>query len=494
MDQIKELGNIIQKENPGFYNELIQTDSKKGMLFRAVMEGIVSSDKEASLLIYGKVDEGKKYQMLKRNVKEQLISQVNSVNNKNHHSFTLIESDCREKLTLIANLLSNNVFHNAEKLLQQVIRKAEKFYLYNVLKEAAVQQRQIFSIKGFPEQVIEWNEKVIHYSQQDDFGIYARGATQFFKAHFIHQCSLLKELSLKAEKDSDIIREKLKESYSPVLELSRYEIQIFGACHRNKYELLPGYIRKIHNLMKKYTFIGNKVLNFNLLLMEGRSFLVSDRLTDAGRKIKECLESSDYKSFLKFEVQALNYSLNVKTEDYETAGEIVNEVFNAYEFKLFHPEAKASWYIRKAYLYFIYYARQDVRSIRKYTPEYASSNLLMVLDNNCKKLSKDKLGYNIQYLIIRLLLVWQNTKEETYYIGKNLQLYYYRNLKDLNELRIKHFFKYLASIAINEFLPTEITERKTLFMQKFQNTGYANKYDINELVPFDRIFDYLIEK
>jgi ADP-dependent phosphofructokinase/glucokinase len=78
------------------------------------------------------------------------------------------------------------------------------------------------------------------------------------------------------------------------------------------------------------------------------------------------------------------------------------------------------------------------------------------------------MGYHVQYLIIRLLLNWQNIADENYYNGKNLQLYYYRNLKEIRELRVKYFFKNLASIAVNEFNKEDILERKSNLPKKLQ--------------------------
>jgi hypothetical protein len=123
MEQIKELGNIIQQQKPEVFKELAQADSKKGMLLRAIMEGLVRSDNEASMLIYGKIDQGKKYQMLKRNLKENLIEHINHVTQKNQAFHLQVESECKEKLRLVASLLTNNVFHNAEKILNQVFKK-----------------------------------------------------------------------------------------------------------------------------------------------------------------------------------------------------------------------------------------------------------------------------------------------------------------------------------------------------------------------------------
>ncbi|HBH47308.1 MAG TPA: hypothetical protein DDX98_01630, partial [Bacteroidales bacterium] len=110
MEQIKELGNIIQQQKPEVFKELAQADSKKGMLLRAIMEGLVRSDNEASMLIYGKIDQGKKYQMLKRNLKENLIEHINHVTQKNQAFHLQVESECKEKLRLVASLLTNNVF------------------------------------------------------------------------------------------------------------------------------------------------------------------------------------------------------------------------------------------------------------------------------------------------------------------------------------------------------------------------------------------------
>lgn len=492
MDQIKELGNILQKESPDFYKELLQSDSKKGMLFRAIMERIVATDNEASMLIYGKIDQGKKYQMLKRNLKEKLISELNNSSHKNYLNYAIIEAECKEKINLAAALLSNNVFHNAEKLLGQVIKKAETYYLYNVLKEASLLNREISSIKGFPEQVRNWDNRIEEYDIISGYQLKAKGIYEFFKAYFIHFCSLLPEYVVKAQEAEIQMQQWYKKTNSPVIRLYLLQIQIYRAYHSNKINLVSTYNNELKELLEEFRFLNSKVLQTYTLNNEIKVFIVNGELHRASLLIDTCNQNSDYKSFLKFETQALNFSIKIKEGQYEMAGEIINEVFNTYEFGLFFPEAKAAWHIRKAYLFFLLYSEQNTKALKKYTKDYGTSSIIRVLDQNCKKLSKDKLGYNIQYLIVRLLLTWQNTDEETYYAGKNLQLYYYRNLKELKELRIKNFVKFFSLIAINEFSEDAVLEKKELFIKEVCNLDYTNKYDLNEIIPFEHIFDYLV--
>lgn len=493
MDQIKELGNILQKESPDFFSELVHTDSKKSMLFRAIMEGIVRTDNEASMLIYGTIDQGKKYQMLKRNLKEKLITQLNSHNHKSHLNYTLIEADCKEKLNLATNLLTKNVFHNAEKLLNQVIRKAEAYYLFNILVEASLLYREISSIKGYPEQVSEWNRRIDEYSKISNYHLKAKGIFDFFRAHFIHYCSLQPAMAKQAQDAEAQTLKWLSENDSPVLSLYLIHIRIHFAYHNNQMNLVETYNNDLKKHLIQNSFLNSKVFHFNTMMHEARFHLVNGEIHLASELISTCLQNYDYKSFLKFEAQAVNFSIKIKEEQYEQAGEILNEVFSTYEFSLFYPEAKASWHIRRAYLYFILYAEQNTYGLKKYAADFGTSSIIRVLDQNCKKLSKDKLGYNIQYLIIRLLLTWQNTDEETYYTGKNLQLYFYRNLKELKEQRIKSFVKLLSVIAINEFSEESINEKKELFTQEFINKEYPYKFDLNELIPFEKIFKYLSE-
>ncbi len=494
MDQIKELGNILQKESPDFFTELLQADSKKSMLFRAIMEGIVSTDNESSMLIYGKIDQGKKYQMLKRNLKEKLISQLNNNNLKSHLNYTLIEADCKEKINLATNLLTNNVFHNAEKLLIQVIRKAEAYYLFNILKEASILYREISSIKGYPEQVINWNSRIEEYNTISNYHLKAKGFYDLFRAHFIHYCSLQPSLAKKAQDAENLILNWLKEIDSPILRLHLTNLRIHLAYHNNQINLVKTQNNELKELLSVHSFLNSKVFHFNTLINEAKYHLAIGELHLAAEIVNTCIQNFDYKSFLKFEAQAVNFSIKIKEKSYEQAGEILNEVFSTYEFRLFYPEAKASWHIRKAYLYFVLYSEHNTRALKNYAPDYSRSTMIRFLDQNCKKLSKDKLGYNIQYLIIRLLLARQNTDEETYYTGKNLQLYFYRNLKELKELRIKSFVKLLSVIAINEFSEESILEKKELFNQEFKKKDYQNKFDINEIIPFERIFTYLLDQ
>lgn len=492
MDQIKELGNIVQRESPVFYAELLQTDSKKGMLFRAIMEGMVQTDNDASMLIYGKIDQGKKYQMLKKNLKEKLISHLNNTKSKPLINYALAETECKDKLNLVSSLLSNNVFHTAEKLLNQIIKKGEQYSLFNILREAAILNRELASIKGFTDPVQNWNKKIELYTTYANYHIKAKGAYEYFRAYFIHFCSLNPKMAQKAiEFEKDIVT-WLKEVNSPILQLRLIQIQIYLAYHSNNINLVHSRNIELKQLINRFNFLNSDVVHFGSLLNEAKFHLVNGDLSAADFIIENSITNSEYKSFLKFEAQAVNFSVKIKQEKYEIAGDILNEVFNTYEFGLFYPEFKAAWHLRRAYLFFLLFAKGKKALLEKYVPEYTTSSIITQLDQNCKKLSKDKLGYNVKLLIIRLLLTWQNTSEETYYIGKNLQLYYYRNLKDLSELRIKSFVKNLSLIAINGFVQDEIIERKNQFEEKVVSINYTNKYDLNEIIPFETIFELML--
>jgi hypothetical protein len=491
MEQIKELGNIIQQQKPEVFKELAQADSKKGMLLRAIMEGLVRSDNEASMLIYGKIDQGKKYQMLKRNLKENLIEHINHVTQKNQAFHLQVESECKEKLRLVASLLTNNVFHNAEKILNQVFKKAEQHHIYDVLAEAAALYRQVFSIKGYPDQAEVWDKKVNHYQTISQNHIQAKGFHQIIKSYFVHRCSLLQSQEEKAKEAKQKIKDWIKFSYSPFLALYNNQISMLELIHGNRVSDLTSYITSTEQLVAKNPFLENNVLSFNLLLNKARISICKGRLNKAEEEINASLETSDYKSFLKFEAQALNFSLKLKQHNYKEAGKIIQEVTSTYEFGLFHKEAKAAWYVKKVYLFLALKSINDNKSIETYLSDISPSTLLLDLDQNCKKLSRDKMGYHVQYLIIRLLLNWQNIADENYYNGKNLQLYYYRNLKEIRELRVKYFFKNLASIAVNEFNKEDILERKIEFTQKIADINYVYTYDLNELIPFETIFNIL---
>ncbi len=489
MEQIKELGNILQKEAPDLFENLTESDSKKSMLFRAVMENMVRTDNEASLLIYGKIDQGKKYQMLKRNLKEHLIDLLNNINHKTPVDLVLVENELRDKIGLATKILSNNVYHYAEKLINQVYKKAENYYLFNVMAECAELYIQINSIKGYPGKAEKWLSKTEQLNQISGIQQKARSYLQIAESYFIHYCSLSVKVAKKIKEQINTIEKHNKEISSPFLKHYVYLLDIYYHYHSFNLDKIIPKINTINQQTNKYPFLTDVKTDFDLLLHQARIDMGYGNLDLAEKKLFQSLEISDYKSFLKFKAQALLFNLCLRKNQLFKAYSILKEVLTTYEFGLFLPEAKAAWYIRQAYLYFL--LRSDKNIMIELSSEIDIS--LHEMDQACKKLSKDKQGYHAQFLIIRQLLAWTSSNTEGYYGGKNLQLYYYRNLKDLKELRIKFFFKCLSNIAINEFSKDAVLDQKRTFQQNLREANYPLRYDINEVAPFEAIFDILMD-
>ncbi len=489
MEQIKELGNILQKEAPDLFENLTESDSKKSMLFRAVMENLVRTDNEASMLIYGKIDQGKKYQMLKRNLKEHLIDLLNNINHKTQVNLLLVESELREKIGLATKILSNNVYHYAEKLINQVYKKAETYFLFNVMAECADLYIQINSIKGFPGKAEKWLSRTDQLNQLSGIQQKARSYLQIAESYFIHYCSLSNKVAKKIKEQINTIEKCNNDITSPFLEHYIHLLKIYYHYHSFNLEKILPEIESIHLLTNKHPFLSDITTDFDLLLHEAKVEMGFGNLDMAEKILSRSLEISDYKSFLKFKSQALLFNLCLRKNQLFKAYTIIKEVADTYEFGLFLPEAKAAWIIRRAYLSFLLKSEKNLRHELK--PETEIS--LHKMDLECKKLSKDKQGYHAQYLIIRQLLAWSGSNTEGYYGGKNLQLYYYRNLKNLKELRVKFFFKCLSNIAINEFSRDAILDQKRTFQQNLREANYPLRYDINEVVPFETIFDILLD-
>ncbi|QQS49853.1 MAG: hypothetical protein IPM71_09515 [Bacteroidota bacterium] len=493
MDQIKELGNIIYKERPDLFAMLAHTDSKKSMLFRAIMEGMVNTDQSASMLIYGKLDKGKKYQMLKRNLKDKLIELLNDLHSRHQPRLEKEIDECREKIILAENLLANNVFHFAEKMLLQVNRRAELHQLFSILAETSKLFSQINSLKGYPDEVERWNKQYEQFQILNQEQQRAIGFLNYLNAYFVHHCGLQSEIALKIDEYANSIAHWAHDKTAPNLRLVLLQIKIKGALHQNQFSEIEALIKQEEGLLKKNPFFDNKTLRLNMLLANSGISITKGDLSQADLFLQQAYEQSDYKSFRRFEVQALLFSLKIKQLAHLEAGEIIREVSSTYEFTLFHPEAKAAWHLRKAYLFLILSANQNNEAIQTFLPEFLAENLVLALDENCKKLFKDKQGFHLHYLIVRLLLSWKSSLTEVYYIGKNMQLYYYRNLKNMQELRLKNLFRSLASLAINGFRFSDIAEQETLFKKSLSEQHYINRFDLNEIVPAEMLYKILLQ-
>ncbi|WNJ18469.1 hypothetical protein [Pontibacter sp. G13] len=491
MKRILELGNIIYQHFPTVLEGAFRSDSKLEQLFSAIMSGEVNSDEEASQLIYEQAELGKKYFMLKRN----LIRKLWSLAEDQLGSAGLVEpthsqeEDCRRKLATSKALLNLGVYENPEKILMEVQETAEELCLSSVMIEVCQQFILQYALRKDPEQVLAWEHRLRKWNQISTDEGSARNFVLMAESRPAWH-SLNAQIAQEASDHAALVKTWLDTHPTPVLEMAWICLKMYQCFNKNELgQLIPlqqrmGALVTQHPALASYTDIET------WHQFAAKAFRAHGNLDEAAHHLQVCMDLSDYRFFRLFVYQETNFDLLLKQQDYAGAMQIVEDIQTVRQYKYLWIADKAAWQIRTAFLYVVMQMSGQGEWFLERFPEWESSQIIHELDQTCKSITVDRQGYQMQYQMARLLLFWLKMPEQVDNIGKNMQAFYYRHLKDLPELRTRTFFKSLSEIAIKDFDKQVILKKRRKFIE--QVADYPYTFDHNELVGFERMFDLMI--
>lgn len=493
MDLISEFGYIISKTQPIDFDTVIPLNSKLRQLYDLVNKQNIENDVEAARIIYKSDKADKKYLMLKRNLVHKL---ADLVYNQDYYesktdNYKTIEFHINKELLIAEKLLLQNVFHNPTKIIKKAAQTAEKFFLIDTQVAAAKLFRSVYALKGFPNETQEYDKKhkqlVIHQSYVDN------ACGMWEKLYAITKFSMAKtpEIINDGKEYSDQIKKWLKEYYSPFLLLYQYRIDIIYYSQSNNYRALFQSINQLNQLIIDYPFLNNKILKLDINYHYALFYRTTNNIKKAQEFINKCQDISEYRAFDKFLIQSLQWDILLKTGDYHKATLLINEVLTVAQFSFLDPYDKAQWYIREAYTYILCYFTNNTDDI-KLLPQFSNGIDLNGFLNRTKKAGKDKLGYNINLLIVRILLYAIKKVKEIDKEGNNLKIYYHRYLKDMNSKRTSLFFQYLSKTAAVEFDSCGSGSLQKEFSNELNEIEPLH-FDIFEWIPYDE-FVNLIQK
>jgi hypothetical protein len=140
MDLLLELAFILSKYPLKSLDQILPKDSKMRRLFDAVSKGVIQSEEEAAHFLYETSPSDKRYLMLKRNLINKLFELLLSSDlevekkirkSKRKDIFNQEETKflANQYLIIADKLLIQNVYHNAEKIIERVRQKAKAYHL-----------------------------------------------------------------------------------------------------------------------------------------------------------------------------------------------------------------------------------------------------------------------------------------------------------------------------------------------------------------------------
>jgi len=486
MDLINEFGFILSKQQQSEFDTLIPAKSKLAQLYNLIISGKVQNDEQAAKIIYNSDKSDKKYLMLKRNLVNKLSDLIFLQNyyESNEENYKTIKFQVEKELVIAEKLLSRNVYHNPNKIIKKVEQTAQKYYLIDTQVAACRLFRTVYSLKGFPTETIKYDSKLRELTKYQQFVSEAYGMWEKLYALTKYSRANTNELYLQALSYTHTIKNWINEYTNPFLLLNLYRIELIGFNQSNNYKSFFDSNTKLEKLAIEFPFINSKSLQLEINYNYATYYRNTNQLKESKKHINKCLNLSDYRAFDKFLIQELNWDINLKSSEFDKAAIILNEVFTVPQYQLLDPLDKSAWAIREAYLYYIFYIQQNQTFS---LPNFGKSLDIEAFLKRTKKSSKDKVGYNINLLIIRLLLFKISNNKEIDKEGNNLKIYFHRYLKELNSKRTLLFFKQLSKIASSGFFLNELDENSKILILKTQKT-----FDTLEWIPYDLLWEYII--
>jgi len=492
MDLINEFAFILSKNKPSEFNAIIPENSKIRKLYDLVTSHAVHSDDEASKIIYNSTKADKKYLMLKRNLVQKLsdLAYLQNYEETDKDNYMNIHFQVEKELLIAEKLLLKNVYHNPTKIISKVEQTAKEYFFIDLQVSAARKFRSVYALKGFPKETEAYDEKVQHLVKCQNYYNASVGMWEKLYSKTKYTISKSDDIINECRESIKRINEWLVFYDSPFIRLQLYRISILYYYQQNTQDQILKHLKKIEQLIKDYNFINTRALQLELNYYYARYYRDTKQLDLAEKFIFNCLKISDYRAFDKFLIQELYFDIQIKKENYYGAGEIIYEVHSVPQYKFLDGYDKSAWSIREAYLYFIYVSLNQTDNI-KLLPIFDKPKSLHFFLEKSKKSTKDKFGYNLMLLLIRVVLYKINGLDDIENEGNNMLVYFHRYLNQLDKSRTILFFNQLAKSVLHGFDKEELIERKPKLIKKLKDIN-STTFDTLEIIPYEVFWDLLI--
>jgi hypothetical protein len=490
MDLIRELAFLILLNPPRSLDDHIPEGSKMRMLFDAVEKQQVLNDEEAAQLVYDCNRQDKRYLMLKRNLIKKLTELVLIADHTdvNKNNFVSIKFELEKNLTIARKLLLQNVYHNADKMAKKAYKSAQKFHLLDIQLDALKTLRSIYSLKGFPKETGEYLEQVRTVREELILEERLLGSLELLKSKIKFSVASSYQMAKEVLNELKEITNDAQLSALPFAKLYCLQIQSICAAQQLRWDDMYDILQQIENHLEKFPHLITETLQTDLKVVYIRYFKATGQFTSAADQIEKALDITRYKAFNKFEIQFENLDVALKTGNIDLATALLKEVKNVPQFDQLDTKDTGGWFIQEAYLYWLLCLnqREDLLQSLYGSSDYKLS--LTVLQEQTKDAVKDKLGFNIRFIIVKSLLQHVFGEQDFEYEGNSLRMYYTRYLKNEYFKRTSFFVKQFYKVLQSDFDSDIIQQAKEEFNKNIESQPC---YDPVELIPYEVILEHL---
>lgn len=469
-------------------------NSKIYLLLNSILEGKIKEEQEAATLIYKASAQEKKYLMLKNNLKNKLYDFLLTQEELDNYSSSYFRTKkwCQKNLIIADTLIQTQFYLNAEHILQKVRLNANKYFLINEEMQAAMQLRTIYTLKGDFKNVEKYTYLINESLENLRYQIEAQSLWEILYTKTTLIIAKSEELASRGEVALKRLNECRKQYDSPVILSYYYDIKIIQAYNAYDAEGLLAALNQKKALLAEHKFLTSKNTQAYLSFGFAQYFKDIKEYDKALQQVEVGLTHAKNYSRYWFKLNLLALRCHLHALDYRKAGEVMQEVYQNEYFKDLSAAEKKVWLLHEAYLYYILLTQKELAYVKDYTPNFVNQFSISSFLDNLKPLLKDKKGYNINIIFLKVLFT--NEKDidldNSFHLANNLSIYYHRYIKNLKEPRTKIFFKILTR-TVKENFDKEATLKSIRHYRKLLNTTNTAFEEVCEFIPYDFLWNLL---
>ena len=494
MRDLTELVHSLQwgKLKSGVWWDIVlQPGSKMARLFDAIYHQKVSTEEEASALIYNSTHSLSKLRSLKNKLKERLLEVIFLLDFQ-EPSFTDRQKahfECNKRWATAMALLSKKIKLSGIEQLEQLLHHTQYFEFTDLSMNALYHLRLHYgTLVGDPKKYELYREMYRHYQsiwmmENEAEELYADLISRYVCSRAPQE--LIAEQSAAYHKQ---IEPYLQQCASFRLQLSGRLIQLMIHSSRNDYRSMADLCEAAIDFFRKKPYsshLPEQAFYYQLVVS-------CVQLRDFGRGqaiIRQHGHIYEKGSFNWFKVQELYFLLALHTQHYDDAYDGCEEVLANDKLEQQPAQIQEMWKIYEAYVHVLVRTRRVDRLPAK---KFRLAKFL----NETPVFSKDKRGMNIPILIVQMLF---DILDKRYDAGidrvEAVEKYSSRYIKRDEHFRSNCFLKMLLQIPDAAFHREAAARKAKRFRDQLAEMPLeiANQAHEIEIIPYADLWEMILE-
>ena len=459
--------------------------SKEDVFYEGIKNGKYESDEDAARSLYNSGPNDVRYKMLKHRLKKKLLNNLlfldyNKVGSK---SYFIKEQSCLLMLQQAYILRLNYEFDLVLSLVAKIVAIAEEYEYTNHQVAALELAVACYSEKG---NLKQFNTALPALEQ----ALFKRNI-EFKATNIFQSVSVNLKKSVTARKRLLPKLPELIQTLEALWQEARTFVT-FEAYYKTSisyYELVGSFDRIIEMTVNAGKWVEEGTVNSLRFESNYNKFvLVYAHLRNKdyanGLFYAEKYASDFKEGFLNWFAYMENYFLLALHSNQLPLSELLlHKVFSNNSFSRISNTAKERWSLYQMYYRVISLNSKTANNI--YINPYSLS---------LPEYSKDKLGFNVAYLILQFIYFLQKEDSEALlYRIESLKKYILTHLKDTFSLRSKTFLKLLI-LTVTEDFNADVCRSKgqKLYQKLIETPTPGDAYAEIEIVPYEHLWEHIL--